>query len=60
MANKAKKHLKAQFEQLSRPQLIALATQRDVMPYREALATSAEDLRAALIGVEGVLKPVPA
>jgi len=58
MSKNKRKHLEAQFKALTRAQLIALATQKEVIPYREAVALSHDELVAALIGIEGVLKPV--
>lgn len=58
MSKKKRKHLEAQFAALTRPQLIALATQKEVLPYIIAVGMSTEALVEALIVVEGVLKPV--
>ena len=54
MANKMHKHLLT----LSRLQLVALATQKKVAPYRDASAKTKGQLIALLRDVEGVLKPV--
>lgn len=55
-----RKKLKGHLESLSRKQLIALATQKKVLPYRLAVTETHEALVAKLIDVEGVLKPVAA
>lgn len=55
-----RKKLKAHLESLSRPQLIAVATQKKVMPYRVATGHTHEYLVMALLDVEGLLKAVPA
>jgi hypothetical protein len=60
MSSKKRKHLKAQFEALTRPQLVALAVQKEVIPYAIAIGMSQAALVESLIVVEGVLKPVPA
>lgn len=52
-----RKNLKTQLDKLTRPQLISLATQKNVLPYREAKIKSKEDLIEACLPVEGVLKP---
>lgn len=57
MNAKERKHLMSQFEPLTRAQLIALATQKEVMPYQVARVQSKEALIESLIVVEGVLKP---
>jgi hypothetical protein len=54
MANKQRQTLLM----LSRPQLIALATQKGVMPYNVALTKTKGDLIALMKDMEGVLKPV--
>ena len=51
-----KKSEQQQLEALTRPQLIALATQKKAMTYKEALARSREELVGALINIKGVLE----
>lgn len=58
MNAKKRKHLKSQFADLTQPQLVALAVQKEVMPYAVAKGQTKEALVEALIVVEGVLKPV--
>lgn len=55
-----RKNLKTQLNALTRPQLIALATQKEVLPYREAVNETQESLVALCLPVEGVLAPVKA
>lgn len=57
MNAKQRKHLKKQLEVLTRAQLVALAVQKEVMPYQIALGHTKEALVEALIVVESVLKP---
>lgn len=57
MNAKKRKNLKHQLEKLSRAQLIALATQKEVMPYTIAVGQTKEALVDGLVVVEGVLKP---
>jgi len=54
MANKKRKH----FLTLTHPQLVALATQKEVLPYRDALAKTKGELIALMVDIEGVLTPV--
>ena len=54
MANQMHKNLLT----LTRPQLIALATQKGVAPYRNAIDKTKGQLISLLCDVEGVLKPV--
>ena len=54
MANKKRQH----FLTLTHPQLVALATQKEVLPYRYALVKTAGELIALMCDVEGVLTPV--
>lgn len=57
---KQRKALRACFDKLTRQQLIAIAVQKEVLPYREARTKTREDLVETLIKIQGVLKPVPA
>ena len=54
MANMKRKH----FLTLTRPQLIALAVQKGVAPYCNAIDKTKGQLVALLCDVEGVLTPV--
>lgn len=56
---KKRKALKAQLAKLTFQQLVALAVQKQVLPYCEARVMSADTLREKLFGIEGVLKSVP-
>jgi hypothetical protein len=60
MTGKERKKIRIQLERLTRPQLVALVTQRDAMPYQTALASTQEALVDALLEIEGVLVPVKA
>ena len=51
---KTRKHLST----LSRPQLVALATQRTSIGYQAILASPSEDLVNCLATIDNVLKPV--
>jgi len=57
MTAKARKNLKHQLEKLTRAQLISLATQKNVLPYREAKSKDKDALVEACLPVEGILKP---
>jgi len=57
MNAKKRKNLKVQLNALTKAQLVALAVQKDVMPYQIALGQTKEALVESLIVVEGVLKP---
>jgi len=57
MANKRQKQRQTLL-MLSRPQLVALATQKKVLPYRDALAKTKGELIALMADIEGILKPV--
>lgn len=57
MNAKKRKQIKHQLEKLSRAQLVALATQKEVLPYREAKSKDKDSLVEACLPVEGVLKP---
>ena len=46
------------FLTLTHPQLVALATQKEVLPYREALAKTKGELVALMVDIEGMLTPV--
>jgi hypothetical protein len=59
-AKKSKKHRKAQLERCTRLQLVALATQKGVVPYAEALEMEQEALVARLVEVADVLVPATA
>jgi hypothetical protein len=54
----ADKNRRQYFLKLTRPQLIALATQKGVAPYRDAIDKTKGQLVALLCDVEGVLTPV--
>lgn len=60
MNAKKRKQLRKQFEELTKPQLVALAVQKEVLPYQIALGQTKESLVETLITVEGVLKPAQA
>lgn len=53
MANTKRKH----FLTLTHQQLVALATQKEVLSYQDALAKTKGELAALLCDVEGVLTP---
>lgn len=57
MNKKQRKHLKGQLEALTRPQLVALATQKTEMPFKAICGMSVEALVNTLIDVKSVLKP---
>jgi len=57
MANKKHKSLRIQLEALTRPQLVALAVQKDVLTYQGACDTASEKLVEMFMEVEGILKP---
>ena len=57
MNSKKRKHIKGQLASLTRGQLVALATQKKVMPYQIALGQTKDALVEALVVVEGALKP---
>ena len=55
--SKKSKFRREQFEVLTRPQLIALAVQKRVLPYKIADAMTKDQLVSHLISVEGALTP---
>jgi len=57
MNAKKRKSLKRQLEQLSRAQLVSLATQKEVMPYIIAVGQTKDALVEALVVVEDVMVP---
>jgi hypothetical protein len=57
MNAKKRKNLKIQLNALTKAQLIALAVQKEVLPYLIALGQTKESLVETLLPVEGVLKP---
>jgi hypothetical protein len=57
MANK-NRHRHQHFLTLTHPQLVALATQKGIAPYRDAIDKTKGQLIALLRDVEGVLTPV--
>lgn len=57
MNKKQRKHLKGQLEELTRPQLVALATQKTELPFKDICGMSVEALVNTLIDVKSVLKP---
>lgn len=58
MNAKKRKQLRNQMRELTRAQLVALATQKGVLSYQEALTKTKDELVDTLVPVEGVLKPV--
>ena len=57
MNAKKRKSLTIQLSALTRAQLVALAVQKEVLPYQIALGQTKEALVESLIVVDGVLKP---
>jgi len=57
MSKKKRKHFRDQIEALTKAQLVALAVQKEVMPFLIAKGRTKEALVESLIAVEGVLKP---
>jgi len=52
--------VRLELQQLTRAQLIALAVQKNVLPYRVAMKLGKDALVNALAAVEGTLTPVQA
>lgn len=60
MSSKKRKQLRQTLAALSRQQLIALAVQKEELPYALARTQTHEELVAALVDAEVSLKPEPA
>ena len=56
MANKTRTHLLT----LTHPQLVALATQKEVLFYQDALILTKGQLIAIMVDIEGILTPTEA
>ncbi len=55
--NGRQRKLKTKLDALSRQQLIALAVQKEALPYQIALGQTKDKLVETLVTVNGVLKP---
>jgi len=60
MNAKQRKYVKTQLNDLTKAQLVALAVQKEVLPFLIAQGQTKEALVESLIDVKAVLKPVQA